>query len=253
MSERQPEMLDVDDRWGKRRLAVLRDAGTKPELPGVLWLPGFNSSMTSSKATALATWAGRTGRALTRFDYSGHGSSDGKFTDGTIGQWLADTRAVFEQMTLGPQIVVGSSMGGYLGLLLAQSVPERLAGLVLIAPAWNMTERLMWAGMPASTRAALERDGVWHRPSAYGEPYPITKALIEDGRQHLIDIHNLRIPCPLRILHGAKDADVPFDGSVALVRAQAGDARLVVVPDGDHRLAREQDIGLLIGLIEELE
>ncbi len=129
----------------------------------------------------------------------------------------------------------------------------RLSGLVLIAPAWNMTERLMWDEMPPATRAILQRDGVWMRPSAYGDPYPITRKLIEEGRGHLLDISNLPLPCPLRILHGAQDADVPFDGSVSLVKAQRGDARLVAVPDGDHRLAREQDIALLIRQIEELD
>ena len=244
-------MLIVNDAWGRRRLAVLRDAGASASRPGVFWLPGFNSVMTSSKATALAEWAAETGRALTRFDYSGHGASDGKFIDGTIGQWLADAQAVLAT-TAGPQIIVGSSMGGYIALLLAQAAPARLAGLVLVAPAWNMTERLMWAGMPPDARAALEREGVWHRPSAYGDPYPITKRLIEEGRAHLLDIHNLQLPCPLRVLHGANDADVPFEGSVALERGQAGNARLIAVPDGDHRLARDQDIALLIKLIEEL-
>jgi pimeloyl-ACP methyl ester carboxylesterase len=252
--DRQPEMLSLDDRFGKRRLAVLRSASTDAAKPGVFWLPGFNSDMTSSKATALADWAKREGRALTRFDYSGHGASEGKFTDGTIGQWLADARAVFEQMTAGSQIVAGSSMGGYLALLLAGTAAKRLAGLVLIAPAWNMTERLMWDEMPEPTRNTLMRDDVWLRPSAYGDPYPITRQLIEEGRSHLIDIHHLPLPCALRVLHGAKDADVPFDGSVALVQAQIdNDAKLIAVPDGDHRLARERDIGLLINLIEGLE
>ena len=249
---RQPEMLVVDDAWGLRRLAVLRDAANGNAKPGLFWLPGFNSVMTSSKATALAAWAAETGRGMTRFDYSGHGASDGRFEDGTIGQWLADSRAAFATTT-GPQIVVGSSMGGYIALLLAREAPARLAGLVLVAPAWNMTERLMWAEMLPDARATLERDGVWRRPSAYGDPYPITKKLIEEGRSHLVDLHKLPLPCPLRILHGAKDADVPFDGSVALVRAQAGeDAQLIAVPGGDHRLAREQDIALLLNVIEEL-
>jgi len=144
-------------------------------------------------------------------------------------------------------------MGGYVALLLSQALPERLAGLVLIAPAWNMTERLMWAEMPPDARAALARDGVWRRPSDYGDPYPITSRLIQEGRTHQIDIFKLPIACPLRILHGAKDADVPFDGSVALVRAQTGDARLIAVPDGDHRLARDKDIALLIRVIEQLD
>jgi len=253
LDARQPQMLAVDDRWGRRRLAVLPSPGADQIKPGLLWLPGFNSVMTSSKASALAQWALKSGRSLTRFDYSGHGSSDGAFIDGTIGQWLADTQAVFDAATMGPQIVVGSSMGGYLALLLARSTPSRLAGLVLIAPAWNMTERLIWDQLPAEVRAKLVAEGVWRSPSAYGEAYPITRRLIEEGREHLIDIRNLVLPCPLRVLHGAKDADVPFDGSVALVRAQAGDAALIAVPDGDHRLAREQDIALLIKLIEDLE
>jgi pimeloyl-ACP methyl ester carboxylesterase len=254
---RQPELLTVDDTWGRRRIAVMRQQGSQP---GVFWLPGFNSVMTSSKATALAEWAANTGRGLTRFDYSGHGASDGRFEDGTIGKWLADAHAVY-QTTIGRQIMVGSSMGGYIALLLAQEVAlnpvkreeyKRLHGLVLIAPAWNMTERLMWAEMPLGARAALERDGVWHRPSAYGDPYPITKKLIEEGRNHLIDLASLKLLCPLRILHGRHDADVPFEGSAGLLQAPATDARLIEVHDGDHRLAREQDIALLLRVIGEM-
>ncbi len=249
-------MLDVDDAWGRRRLAWLRRKATAAgkDRPGVVWLSGFNSVMGSSKASALDAWAAPKGRALTRFDYSGHGQSDGRLDQGCIGQWLADARAAFEQLTQGPQIVVGSSMGGYLALLLALAKPGRLAGLVLIAPAWNMTERLMWDEMPPETRATLEHDGVWMRPSAYGEPYPITKKLIQEGRDHLINLSDLDLGCPLRILHGVKDADVPFDGSVDLIRTQRDtDSRLIAVPDGDHRLARDQDIGLLIRLIEDLD
>jgi pimeloyl-ACP methyl ester carboxylesterase len=260
MSTQQPQMLDVDDAWGRRRLAWLqREAtGAGAARPGVFWLSGFNSVMTSSKATALDTWAAREGRELTRFDYSGHGQSDGRFIDGRIGQWLADARMAFQQLTQGPQIVVGSSMGGYLALLLAMILDDadaaHLSGLVLIAPAWNMTERLMWDEMDVDTRAMLERDGVWMRPSAYSDPYPITLGLITEGRTRQINLTDLRLPCPLRVLHGVKDADVPFDGSVALVQAQAGsDAQLIAVPDGDHRLAREQDIALLIELIEEID
>ena len=144
-------------------------------------------------------------------------------------------------------------MGGYLALLLAlaRRSQTQLAGLVLIAPAWNMTERLMWTEMDAETRTILARDGVWMRPSAYGDAYPITLKLIEEGRSHLIDMFDLDLGCPLRILHGLKDADVPFQGSVDLIRAQGdSDSRLIAVPDGDHRLAREQDIALLIRLIE---
>ena len=259
MNDRQPQMLSVGDAYGPRQLAWLRSAatGVGADQPGLLWLPGFNSVMTSSKASALAAWAARTGRELTRFDYSGHGASSGRFEAGTIGQWLADCRAVYARLTAGPQIVVGSSMGGYLALLLARelrgSEASRLAGLVLIAPAWNMTERLMWAGMGPEARAELERAGVWHRPSEHGEPYPITRALIEEGRKHLIDIDDLRLGCRLRILHGVMDADVPLQGSADLIARQVGaDARLVAVPDGDHRLARDADVARLIGEIEGL-
>ncbi len=255
MTGQQP-LLEVDDRWGKRRLAFLRRearAGAGDRRPGLFWMSGFNSVITSSKATALDEWAEREGRALTRFDYSGHGQSDGTLADGCIGQWLADARAAFDQLTAGPQIVVGSSMGGYLALLLALAKPGRLAGMVLIAPAWNMTERLMWEEMPAQTREILAREGVWMRPSAYGEPYPITKKLIDEGREHLIDIYDLDVGCPLRILHGSKDADVPCKGSVELMNAQGNvNSRMIVIPDGDHRLAREQDIARLIEIIEEL-
>jgi pimeloyl-ACP methyl ester carboxylesterase len=256
MAERQPNMLEVDDTWGRRRLAWMQREATPQgkARAGVFWLCGFNSVMGSSKATALDAWATREGRALTRFDYSGHGQSEGRLEEGTIGQWLADARAAFDRLTDGPQIVVGSSMGGYLALLLGLAKPGRLAGMVLVAPAWNMTERLMWEEMPPETRKILERNGVWMRPSAYGEPYPITKRLIEEGREHLIDLDYLDIGCPLRILHGLKDPDVPFDGSVELIQRQGDvDSRLIAVPDGDHRLAREKDIALLIRIIEEVE
>ena len=259
MSETQPGSLRLDDAYGARRLSYLIDEpkGDGAALPGLFWMSGFNSVMTSGKATALAAWVAETGRGLTRFDYSGHGQSDGRFEDGTIGQWLADAREAFTRMTAGPQIVVGSSMGGYLALLLARALPEaeaaRLAALVLIAPAWNMTERLMWAEMTEDTRRALMAEGVWMRPSDHGNPYPITRRLIEEGRNHLLDIHDLPLPCPLRVLHGARDADVPFDGSVALIRTRSDDATLSAVPDGDHRLAREQDIWLLKRVIGEFD
>ena len=256
MTAPQPQMLELVDSFGKRKLAWLRSEADEAgaEMPGVLWLPGFNSVMTSSKATALAEWAARDGRELTRFDYSAHGASPGRFEDGTIGQWLADATAAFEQLTVGPQIVVGSSMGGYIALLMARSLPKReakrLKGLVLLAPAWNLTERLI---TPQGREIAL-RTGVWRRPSEFGGEDTITRKFIEDGDKRLININFLPLNCPLRVLHGVKDTIVPFAGSADLVRRQGkADARLITIHDGDHRLARPEDIEKLIGEIEALE
>lgn len=260
MSEQQPEFLHLpDDGWGARRIAFLRSPGRGTGEAGLLWLPGFNSVMTSSKAEGLAGWVEGNGRALTRFDYSGHGLSDGRFEDGTIGQWLADSLAAFDHLTAGPQIVLGSSMGGYLAMLLLEELKRRedkfarVRGAVLIAPAWNMTERLMWTEMPQEARAALELEGVWRRPSAYGDAYPITRRLIEEGRRHLIDPATYDPGCPTTILHGAADADVPIEGSRELVRlSPRRDLRLVEIPDGEHRLARPGDIALLFREIDAL-
>ncbi len=236
-----------------RAIAVRARSGAEP---GLFWLSGFNSDMAGTKAVALDAWAAQQSRACVRFDYSGHGVSGGRFEDGTIGRWLEESAAVHAQFCKGPQIVIGSSMGGWIALLLARELALRgtpLHGLVLIAPAADFTEALMWNGFPAKVKKQIERDGVWMRPSAYGEPYPITRALIEDGRKHLILGASIDVGCPVRILQGAKDADVPWKHAFALAhRLPADDVVLTMIQDGDHRLSRPQDIARLIAAVEEL-
>jgi pimeloyl-ACP methyl ester carboxylesterase len=246
--------LRVGSGAAERPIAYLAGAGSTP---GVMWLCGFCSEMTSTKASALAEWASQQGLASLRFDYSGHGRSGGRLQDGSISRWLEEAEAVFTRLSQGPQVLVGSSMGGYIALLMLRSLMARSAGeaqriraLVLIAPAWDMTE-LMWKNLPASARQAIEETGVYLRPSRYGDgPYPITRGLIEDGRQHLIGDHPFDPGRPLHILHGLQDPDVPWEHTLDLVAHLAGDwARVSAVPDGEHRLSRPQDLSLLLEIV----
>lgn len=237
----------------------MRNAGTRAGMPGVVWLGGFNSEMTSTKASVLAPWTEGRGAALLRFDYSGHGRSDGRFQDFTIGDWLAESVAAFTRLTTGAQVVVGSSMGGWMALLLTQALRReapaqaaRIKALVLIAPAWNMTEELMWKQFPDEVRATLEREGVFMVPSAYGEPYPISRALIEEARAHLLGPDGFDPGCPVRILQGMRDTDVPWQHALRLVELLGGaDMRLTLVKDGEHRMSRAPDLALLFAGIEE--
>ncbi|MDO9709122.1 alpha/beta hydrolase [Paracraurococcus sp. LOR1-02] len=223
-------------------LAWRRRAGRGP---GVVFLGGFNSDMTGSKAEDLSAFCAARGQAFLRFDYSGHGASGGRFVEGTIGRWAADAEAVLDALAAGPQVLVGSSMGGWIALLLALRRPERLAGLIGIAAAPDFTAR-MEEGLTPEARAALERDGVWHRPSAYGEPYPIARALIEEGRNHLLLHRPLPLVAPVRLLHGQQDPDVPWDLSLRIAAAVTGeDVQVTLIKDGDHRLSRPQDLALL--------
>jgi pimeloyl-ACP methyl ester carboxylesterase len=253
MAATRAQSLRVGTGAMARRIAYLRDPGRRPGTPGVLWLCGFKSQMTSTKASALAAWAGRRGIGCLRFDYSGHGQSEGAFEEGTIGRWLEEAHAVFCHLSRGPQILVGSSMGGYIALLLLRQLlakaplqAQRVMGLVLIAPAWNMTE-LLWRGLAASARRQIVEGGVYERPSRYGDgPYPITRALITDGRRHLLG-RAFDPRRPVDILHGRRDLDVPLAHTRALLARLRGDhARLQVVCDGDHRLSRPEDIALLL-------
>lgn len=207
--------------------------------PGIVFLGGFKSDMTGTKALALEAACRAAGRAYVRFDYFGHGGSDGAFTQGTIGRWSADAIAVLDALTAGPQVLVGSSMGGWLMLLAALARPERVAGLVGIAPAADFTEALMWQRFDPATRAILTRDGVWQRPSAYSaDPYPITLTLIEEGRRHLLLDRPIALSCPIRLIHGMADEDVPWQHSLRLVAAlESPDVTLTLVKDGDHRLS----------------
>ena len=260
MAHTQPQFLDVGPGTQQRRMAYLREAGDGQGKPGLIWLCGLKSEMTSTKASAVAEWAQTNGHACLRFDYSGHGQSDGRFEDGTVSSWLEETRAVFAQLTHGPQVLVGSSMGGYMALLLLRELmstdpdtARRIKGLVLIAPAWDMTE-LMWERFPANARREITEKGIYLRPSAYGdEPYAITRALIEDGRKHLIGATDLDPGRPVYILHGLQDPDVPWEHTLDLVAHLRGDwTRVIAVPDGEHRLSRPEDIELLLGAIAEV-
>jgi pimeloyl-ACP methyl ester carboxylesterase len=254
-----PVFIEVGTGESSRRIAVRARPGLKPGHPGLFWLGGFNSDMKGTKALALDSWAAEHGRACVRFDYSGHGESGGQFAEGTIGRWLEDSIAVFTRFCRGPQVVVGSSMGGWLALLLARELAQRpreatLAGLVLIAPAPDFTEELMWKGFSPAIRKEIETNGVWLRPSQYGDPYPITKALIEDGRNHLLLGSAINVGCPVRILQGAQDPDVPWQHAFTLAhRLPADDVVLTMIQDGDHRLSRPQDIARILGAVAEMK
>jgi pimeloyl-ACP methyl ester carboxylesterase len=249
--------IEVGTASAARSIAVRARAGRPP---GLFWLGGFNSDMKGTKALALDAWAAEQGRACVRFDYSGHGESGGKFIDGTIGRWLEESLAVFERFCAGPQVVIGSSMGGWMALLLAREIAKRAgrasaAGLVLIAPAPDFTEELMWKGFSLQIRQEIETKGVWLRPSQYGDgtPYPITRNLIEEGRNHLLLGGSIEVGCPVRILQGAKDPDVPWQHAFALVhRLPADDVVLTMIQDGDHRLSRPQDIARIIAAVAEI-
>jgi pimeloyl-ACP methyl ester carboxylesterase len=252
----EPGFVDVGEGAAHRRIAVRARAG---RLPGLFWLGGFNSDMRGAKALALDAWAGEHGRACVRFDYSGHGESGGSFTDGTIGRWLEECLAVFTRFCAGPQVVIGSSMGGWMALLLARELRRRGIGtasvteLVLIAPAPDFTEALMWQGFSPQAREEIMTRGVWHRPSQYGDPYPITRALIEEGRNHLLLGGAIEVGCPVRILQGAQDPDVPWRHAFALAqRLPADDVVLTMVQDGDHRLSRPQDIARMLAAVGEI-
>jgi pimeloyl-ACP methyl ester carboxylesterase len=258
MSEPLPLLLPVGREPDTRRIAVrIRDGAA----PGLFWLGGFKSDMKGTKAAALDAWAAEHKRAYVRFDYSGHGESEGSFIDGTIGRWLEESLAVFTQYCRGPQVVVGSSMGGWMALLLARELQRRavstasLKALVLIAPAPDFTETLMWKNFPRNVKREIEEKGVWERPSAYGDgPYPITRALIEDGRKHLVMGDLIRTGCPVRIIQGVQDTDVPWRHAAELVSLLAqDDVVFTLVKDGDHRLSRPEDIARLTTAVAEFD
>jgi pimeloyl-ACP methyl ester carboxylesterase len=218
--------------------------------PTVVFLPGFRSHMEGDKALHLLGLCTDAGQAMLRFDYSGHGVSGGRFEDGTIGAWAADALTVIDRLTEGPLLLVGSSMGGWIALLAALARPTRLAALVGIAAAPDFTETLMWQAMDPSQRARLLEDGVLHVPSQYGDSYPITRRLIEEGRKHLLLHASIPIACPVRLLHGQRDPDVPWETSLRLAERLTGDdIRITLVKDGDHRLSRPPDLALLSAIV----
>jgi pimeloyl-ACP methyl ester carboxylesterase len=214
--------------------------------PTVVFLPGFRSDMTGDKASMLARFCAERRQAMLRFDYAGHGASGGRFEDGTIGRWTGDALAVIDRLTEGKLVLAGSSMGGWIALLSALARPHRVAGVIGIAAAPDFTELLMWQAMASEERARLMREGVLHVPSQYGEPYPVTRALIEDGRTHLLLSGPIVLDCPVRLLHGQADPDVPWETSLRIAERLSGDdVQTILVKDGDHRLSRPQDLALL--------
>jgi pimeloyl-ACP methyl ester carboxylesterase len=257
MDDNGLKFLEIGAGTERRSIAVRDRAGAAP---GLFWLSGYKSDMKGTKAAALAHWAEQAGRACIRFDYSGHGESGGDFSDSTIGRWLADALAVFDACCRDPQILVGSSMGGWLALLMVRALrarrqagPASVAGLVLVAPAVDFTEELMWKRFTPAIKRELEEKGFWARPSEYSaEPYLVTRQLIQEGRNHLLLAGMIETGCPVRILQGVEDSDVPWRHAVELVsRLASDDVVLTLVKDGDHRLSRPEDIERLIRAVAE--
>jgi pimeloyl-ACP methyl ester carboxylesterase len=243
-----PEMLTVGSGPAARDIAILRRPGATP---GLFWLGGYRSEMTGSKAGALDAYGAAHGLGVTRFDYSGHGQSGGDFLDGTISRWLDESLAVFAT-TAGPQVVIGSSMGGWLALLLNRALRtsgiDRVKALILIAPAVDMTTDLMEKSFTRAEKKAMRETGLVLQPSQYSdEPYPITRALIEDGRSHLLlGARGIDTGCPVTILQGGRDPDVPQEHALRLAQHFLADpVTVTLIPDGDHRLSRPQDLKLL--------
>jgi pimeloyl-ACP methyl ester carboxylesterase len=233
------------------RLAYHRSPGAAP---GVVFLGGFTSDMTGIKATTLERWCQGRGHAFIRFDYSGHGASSGTFADGTIGRWAQEALEVLDRLTEGPQILVGSSMGAWIMLLTALARPGRIAALLGLACAADFTEYLLWERLDENLRERLRRERVISLPSTYGEPYIIALNLIEEAKRHrLLDRPELPISCPVRLIHGMKDADVPWQTSLQVIERLTGtDARLLLIKDGEHTLSREQDLLLLTRTLGDL-
>ncbi|MEL6520374.1 MAG: alpha/beta hydrolase [Pseudomonadota bacterium] len=242
-----PSFFDTPD---GRQIAYHQTEGSSP---GVVFLGGFASDMTGTKAIHLEEWAKARGCGYLRFDYSGHGQSSGAFEDGAIGDWAADARAVIAAKTNGPQILVGSSMGGWISLLMTKAMPDRIAGLVTIAGAPDFTEDSMWAGFNEAQRAELEQNGQVKLPSDYGDPYTITRRLIDDGRNNLVLRDPLHLPFPVRFLQGTADADVSMDVALRLLDHATGpDMRLVLLKGGDHRMSDPKALTLIENAIENV-
>ena len=231
------ERLKRDD---GETIAYLKQDG---EAPGVVWLGGLKSDMLGTKAEALAGWAHAGGRADLRFDYFGHGQSSGDFRKGTISRWREDSLQILDRLCTGPQILVGSSMGAWIALLTALARPDTVKGLLLLAPAPDFTEALIWSELEDSVRRQIMDTGEWTRPSAYDEePYPITRNLIEDGRKNLLLGGPIQLSCPVRIIQGMNDPDVPWNHAMKLMDRIAGNPTITLVKEGDHRLSTEEDL-----------
>jgi pimeloyl-ACP methyl ester carboxylesterase len=260
MTGEEPQFIEIGTGESRRRIAYRREIGNGSPKPGLFWLAGLKSDMASTKATALAQYAALNGVDCVRFDYSGHGLSDGPFENGTIGRWLEEAETVFERLAPGPRIIVGSSTGGYLALLLLRRLLEtnpteakRIAALVLIAPAWDLTEELMWNRFSDDARREILIAGRYLKPSDYGEPYTISRSFIEEGRSHLLSGQSFDPGCRVLVLQGLKDDVVPADHVRGLANILTGGRlRITEVPDGDHRLSRPEDLTRLFAIIDEV-
>lgn len=264
MQQQETQFLVVESSSGDPlKIAYSHAPVPESEDPGIVWFCGLNSEMTSTKVSALKDWAAQTDRSMLSFDYSGHGSSDGEFARGTIGQWLNEGLTILRDVAVGPQILVGSSMGAWLVLLILRAVARndptvadicKIDGAVLIAPAWDMTEELMWNQFSQAARAELQNNGFYNKPSRYGDgPYTISKELIDEGRNHLIGDDSFKPPCPVRIIHGVNDPDVPWKHANKLTHVLEGEnVMLKLIQDGDHRLSREEDIAKLFAIVDDL-
>ena len=251
-SKNEPAFLDRPD---GTKIAYQHTPAASPAdgRAGVLFCGGLMSDMTGTKALALEAHCRARGLAYTRFDYRGHGQSDGVFHETVLGEWLDDATAVLDQITGGPMVVVGSSMGGWVMLLLALARPERTKALIGIAPAPDFVEA-MWAELEPDAQAELQRTGYYRRPSDYSdEPYVISMALIEDGRKHLLLDKEIPINCPVRILQGMQDPDVPWRHALKVAeKLQSDDVIVTLAKSGDHRLSTPDDLARLIRTVDEL-
>ena len=242
-----PQVLET----GGARIAYHRTPG---RLPGVVFLGGFMSDMTGTKATALEAYCREAGRAFLRFDYTGHGQSSGVFTDGTIGSWTRDALAVLDELTEGPQILAGSSMGGWIMVLVARARPERIAGLVGVAAAPDFTEDLVRLWMTPEQQQTLARDGLVYLPDDEGNPvYPFTRALIMDGKRNLVLRGEIPLTCPVALLHGMDDREVPYETSLRLADAFASkDVTVTLVKDGGHRMSEPGELAFLYAALDHV-
>ena len=243
-----PRILTRDDG------ATIAYRATPGKSPGVVFLTGFMSDMTGTKALAIEAFCRARGQAFLRFDYTGHGASSGTFEDGTIGRWADDTLTALDALCTGPQVLVGSSMGGWVMLLAALWRPERVAGLLGIAAAPDFTADLIPHGLTDEQKAALEGDGVVYLPSDYGpDPTPLTKKLLEDGGNHLVLRGEIALDVPVRLIHGMKDPDVPWETAMRIAdRLRSSDVEITLVKDGDHRLSEPADLERLCATLEAL-
>ena len=234
-------------------IAFRRTEGSSATLPGVMFMGGFMSDMTGTKATYLEGKCFERHQSYLRFDYTGHGKSSGEFTAGNITTWLRDSQLVLDELTEGEQVIVGSSMGGWLALLLALSRPERVCGLVLLAPAPDFSEDIYWQEFGEEERRHLAKTGLIYRPSDYGEPYPLTLQLFEDGRKHLLLHDRINIHAPVRLIHGREDKSVPWQKSEQIKsRLTSRDVKIHYIDDGDHRLSRPSDLAAIDAAVVEL-